>query len=326
MKRVHVVAAVIRSDMPGGQSNKILLAKRLARAHQGGKWEFPGGKVEAGESAPLALERELREELNIDAQEYLPLIQVQYDYPDKSVFLDVWEVLRFVGEPQGMEGQQVQWVHQDELSRYEFPAANVPIVTAAQLPSRYWITPEPKAELAAFYNKIEAQIRSGIKLVQLRVKDAPIQTLLEIVTWLSELQPTTDASFYINGDSYLQLRSFYGDGDNPSVLCETFSGIHLTSSQLQRSITFPADLPLVASCHTLEDIKAASEIGCAFVTLSPIKKTDSHPLQEPLDENALRDWVRMAKLPVYALGGMSNEDIPAMRALGFQGVAGISKL
>ena len=96
MKRVHVAAAVIR-----GADGRVLIAKRPQDKHQGGLWEFPGGKVEEGEAVERALARELEEELGIRVEAARPLIQVQHDYPDKQVLLDVWEVSSFTGEPHG---------------------------------------------------------------------------------------------------------------------------------------------------------------------------------------------------------------------------------
>ncbi|MCQ1775516.1 8-oxo-dGTP diphosphatase MutT, partial [Neorhizobium galegae] len=136
MKRVHVAAAVIR-----GVDGRILLARRADTQHQGGLWEFPGGKVEADESVATALSRELQEELGIQVTAARPLIKVQHDYPDKQVLLDVWEVSAFTGEPHGAEGQPLEWVAQRDLPNYEFPAANAPIVAAARLPADYLITP-----------------------------------------------------------------------------------------------------------------------------------------------------------------------------------------
>lgn len=121
--RLHVAAAVIYS--PEGA---ILLARRPEHKHQGGLWEFPGGKVEAGESVLAALARELQEELGISAIEAQPLLQLQHDYPDRSVLLDVYSVTAFQGEPQGCEGQPLAWVTRDRLREYAFPAANQPIL------------------------------------------------------------------------------------------------------------------------------------------------------------------------------------------------------
>jgi 8-oxo-dGTP diphosphatase len=126
-KRIHVAAGVILS--PEGQ---ILLALRPQKAHQGGLWEFPGGKVEASEVVEEALIRELQEELAITVTACEPLVEVSHDYSDKCVLLDVWIVSAFTGEPKGNEGQQVRWVNPERLADYDFPAANVPIVEAVQ--------------------------------------------------------------------------------------------------------------------------------------------------------------------------------------------------
>ena len=127
MKEVHVAVGVIL-DARG----RILLTRRAADAHQGGLWEFPGGKVEDGEHIADALARELREELGIELGRTSPLIEVRHDYGDKRVFLDVHIVWDHNGEARGLENQPLAWVEADALPQYDFPAANVPIVEAAQ--------------------------------------------------------------------------------------------------------------------------------------------------------------------------------------------------
>ena len=125
MKVVHVAVGVILD-----QYRNILLTRRAQESHQGGLWEFPGGKVEAGESLELALGRELREELGIAIGRTSALLEVRHDYFDKAVLLDVHVVWDFTGEAQGLEGQPLAWVAAEELAQYPFPAANVPIVDA----------------------------------------------------------------------------------------------------------------------------------------------------------------------------------------------------
>ena len=123
---LHVVAAVIFN----ATGDAILLARRPSNKHQGDKWEFPGGKVEASESAEFALSRELEEELGIraDVAAMAPFVEVRHRYPDKNIFLDVWRVSDFSGEAYGREGQAVRWFALHELAELEFPAANAPIL------------------------------------------------------------------------------------------------------------------------------------------------------------------------------------------------------
>lgn len=125
--RIHVAAAVILAT-----DQRILIARRPEHKHLGGLWEFPGGKVEPGETAAVALHRELHEELAILVQSAEPFLEVQHDYADKAVLLDVWWVRRFSGQPKGNEGQPLQWVTVAELPDYSFPAANQPIIDALQ--------------------------------------------------------------------------------------------------------------------------------------------------------------------------------------------------
>lgn len=122
---IHVVAAVIYNSR-----QQILLAQRPLHKHQGGKWEFPGGKVEPTETAIIALKRELFEELGIEADlpSMRPLIEIRHIYPDKNICLDVWSVSQFQHEPVGKEGQTIAWFELAELASLDFPAANQPIL------------------------------------------------------------------------------------------------------------------------------------------------------------------------------------------------------
>ena len=127
MQPVHVAVGVI---LDPGQN--ILITRRAVDTHQGGLWEFPGGKVEAGESLAKALARELREELGIEIGRSTPLLEVRHDYGDKAVWLDVHVVWEFTGEARGLEEQPLAWVAPQALAYYAFPAANVPIVEAVR--------------------------------------------------------------------------------------------------------------------------------------------------------------------------------------------------
>lgn len=126
-KTVHVAVGVIVHQQ------QVLIAHRLANQHQGGLWEFPGGKVETGESVTDALARELAEEVNLilAAEDFRPLLQVPFSYADKTVLLDVHQVTVSALQAKqatGLEGQEVRWVARQDLASYDFPAANVPIV------------------------------------------------------------------------------------------------------------------------------------------------------------------------------------------------------
>ena len=119
-KRTHVVAGVIYNP----SKQQVLIAKRPEHLHQGGLWEFPGGKVASGESPEQALKRELSEELAIEVSDCSPFLLTEHDYSDKLIVLDVWAVYGFTGQPKGNEGQRICWVDLSALNDYQFPAAN----------------------------------------------------------------------------------------------------------------------------------------------------------------------------------------------------------
>jgi len=121
--RVRVAVGVVCNSQ-----GEVLVARRHAHLHQGGLWEFPGGKVDRGEPVYDALCRELREEIGITVQHAEPMLTIEHDYSDKQVLLDVWRVLAFVGEPVGREGQPLRWLAAEALAADEFPAANAAII------------------------------------------------------------------------------------------------------------------------------------------------------------------------------------------------------
>ncbi|OUS10679.1 hypothetical protein A9Q89_10730 [Gammaproteobacteria bacterium 53_120_T64] len=122
--RIHVVAAVIYN----ASKTQVLIAKRPEHLHQGGLWEFPGGKVASGERPEQALKRELQEELAIEVEACSPLLLTEHDYNDKLIVLDVWAVQRFTGQEKGNEGQCICWVDISALGDYPFPAANYAVL------------------------------------------------------------------------------------------------------------------------------------------------------------------------------------------------------
>lgn len=314
-KRVHVAVAVIRK--PSAELTRILIARRADEAHQGGLWEFPGGKVEAGETVQDALQRELEEELGITIvpQALAPLIQIRHDYPDKQVMLDVWLVDDFQGEPYGKEGQPLEWVAPNALHSFDFPAANIPIVHAINLPRKYLITPEFKSceELAAYVQKA---IDFGFSIIQIR-------------------QPQLEASAFAKWASTL-LASLSKDVHGRLIWnCELAalqqlpagSAWHLSSSALKalvndQSVILPSMLG--ASCHNARELALAESLGVSYALLSPVYKTGSHPGQSGIGFSGFKSLVERCSFPVYALGGLDESNMAEALSCGAQGIAAIS--
>jgi 8-oxo-dGTP diphosphatase len=127
MAHIEVAVGVLLSE-----DSKVLTSWRQAHQHQGGLWEFPGGKREPEETLFEALKREIHEEIGVEVVEAEPFVRIDHDYGDKQVSLDVWMVSQFNGEPSGREGQDLRWQAVSDLQPEQFPAANVAIITALQ--------------------------------------------------------------------------------------------------------------------------------------------------------------------------------------------------
>ena len=129
---IHVVAAAV-TDLEG----RVLIAQRPPGKHLAGRWEFPGGKLDAGEDRRAGLARELREELGITLHPPLrPLIRLRHTYDYGEVLIDMWVARQYSGEPRGLEGQALRWCTGDELESVELLPADGPIVAALRLPER----------------------------------------------------------------------------------------------------------------------------------------------------------------------------------------------
>lgn len=305
MKRVLVVAAVIRRE------GRVLIAQRPLDKHMGGLWEFPGGKVEPDEPVEDALARELQEELGISPTAACRLIRIEHDYPDKSVCLDVWEVTAFEGEPHGREGQAILWVTSDELPMFDYPAANRPIVTAARLPTRYFISP-PDLDEAGYVAWLDAVLARGARLVLLRAPALPAARYEAVAQALLVACRQSGARLMLHGA--------------PAVLERVAAdGVQVPAAMLAH-LSPRADASgywLAASVHDRHELLQAERVGIDFVTLSPVSATASHPGQPGMGWEAFADLVALAHVPVFALGGMQTEDVDRARAAGAQGVAGI---
>ena len=305
-KLTHVAAAAIRNS-----KGDYLIAKRSANQHQGGLWEFPGGKVEAGEEPLCALNRELEEELGIQVVTARPLIKVPYHYEDKSVLLDVFEVSEFEGEPWGREGQPVQWVMESDLDSFAFPAANRPIVDACLLPCSIAITPSfsDVADLERFSRQA---ISAGAEAIMLRAHDFSERDFIGAYQILNRL--CEEEGVVLIANTSLELAEQHN-----------IDALHLTSSRLESLENRErfSGRWLSASCHNKDELALATLKGVDFISLSPVLETVSHPDAEPLGWECFRKIANECPMPVYALGGLSVEDLATAQRCGAQGMMSI---
>jgi len=307
---LHVMAGVLRDSV-----GRVLLAQRPPGKHLAGLWEFPGGKLEPDEMPSTGLARELREELGIDVEQGTPLIRVPWQYGERGLLLDAWQITQWQGTPASLEGQALQWCAPCHVDPAMLAPADRPILQALRLPARYPITPDVvlPADIDTWFVRLRDAITRGERLLQLRLPQWPLEQVRELAKRLQPLALTHDAQLLLNAD--IEGARQLGVG----------VGVHLKSAQLARLTErpLPWKQPVGASCHDAEQLMQAVRLGADFATLSPLAVTASHPNVPPLGWSQFHAMVEVAALPVYALGGVSPAQLAQVQQAGGQGVAGI---
>ncbi len=309
MKTVHVAVAVIKNT-----NGDVLIARRSAQQHQGGLWEFPGGKVEMGETVFTALQREIREEVALEILAAQPLLKIPFTYPDKKVLLDVWQVSNFSGTARPAEGQPIQWVPVSTLVNYDFPAANRAIVAALRLPERVLITGDFSSPEDCVQRVQRALADHAIDGVMLRAHALDSLQFARCAAALKSLCAAAGATLLLNAPV-------------DSAALDNGDGVHLTAQRLLQCSerpTLPVNVLLGASCHHRAELEHAVAIGADYVTLSPVLATRSHPNEPVLGWSEFAALVAACPLPVLALGGLDGSHLPRVKALGGYGIAAIS--
>ena len=306
---IEVVAGVIR-DVRG----RVLLARRTEGRDLAGLWEFPGGKRESDESPEAALIRELREELGIEVEIGAALINVPQVYPDKRLRLDVRMIEHWHGTMRGLEGQALVWVPPHKLASYAMPPADRPVVAALRQADRYLVTPEPGDDESGWLTGLQRALAAGIRRVQLRAPSADPARWRALAARAVAACRDTGAEVLVNADVDLARRLAVG--------------VHLRAAQLAmlRQRPLPADLPVAASCHDIDELRAAQALGCDFALVGSIKPTASHPGAATLGWSGFTALRETVSLPLYAIGGLDIDDLAQARRHGAQGIAAIRGL
>ena len=299
---IQVACALIWRD------GQILLSKRHQSAHQGGLWEFPGGKFEAGEDPKDCLKRELTEELGITPRESYFMFQIPWDYGDKSIRLWVYEVFEFDGEPQGLEGQDVNWFSSDALASLQFPKANDAIVRAIGLPRIIRIyDPSLLLEPAIWATQTEYQC-----LLYFRGLTPGV-----------ELETAIDAALTRGHQVILTL---------DQLPCfRAGCGVHLrktdrVSDALSHLEKLNDPWPITAGIRDEQDFEKQQAWPFDALLISPVRETPSHDGMPALGWDRFSELASKVGVPAYALGGMTHDDLPMVTEHGGFGVAGIRGL
>ncbi|WP_348944361.1 Nudix family hydrolase [Chitinibacter sp. FCG-7] len=308
-RKVTRVAAGILQQADG----QFLLASRPAGKPYAGYWEFPGGKLEQGETPLAALQRELFEELGIEVLQARPWLCQRFDYPHALVELYFYRVTAWSGEIVSHEGQEFAWQSAGQLNVSPILPANGPILRGLSLNDTLIFSPAGLIDDAELIRKMAAYWQAGPAWLVLREPQRTMDDYAQLCQQLAQL-PRPHGGKLV------------GHGDLSHLCTLALDGVHLTSRQLMALNGRPDGFDWVgASTHHLEELRYANALGLDYTVLGHVAASNSHPAEPPLG------WAQFAQLleqgwssPCYAIGGQSLATLAQAQALGAQGVAILS--
>lgn len=304
---VHVVIAILRNK------NEVLVSRRRSDTHLGGLLEFPGGKVEQNESPFSALQREIKEELNVEIINASPLIQIPFNYSDRKILLDTYLVDEYIGKVNGQEGQEICWQSIEALRPDEFPAANYGVIQALQLPRIFSVTPDYSEDSENFLSNFENVVRKeSTQIIQLRSHNLNRSDYMDLSKQCAELCNKHSVKLILNRD----VDEFDG---------ALSSGLHLTSDRLLNAKRRPLNKPYLvgASCHNAKEIECANRLKLDYIFIGPVIEKNHSKNNMKLDWSGFAALSHKSEAPVYAIGGLNKSDLDKSIQHGGQGIAAI---
>jgi 8-oxo-dGTP diphosphatase len=319
-KRVDVAVAVIFN-----RQGLVLWACRPEGKPYAGYWEFPGGKLEQGETVWQALVRELQEELGIVATQGGPWFHLEHDYPHAQVRLHFYRVWAFEGVPKSLEKQRLKWAslgahlsNGDMLSPI-LPATE-PLLPVLNQP--LWMA---VSHYGVGFEACASQFESALPLmsspvyVQFREKTLRDQSLRSAFEHCEALCMQHGHVLLINSDGWLPLCDALGHAPAHPV--------HLVQKHLiERPGFLVGQQVLGASVHDSVSVALASQQGLRYAVLGSVQQTASHQGQLGMGWAAFEALVaEHARLPVYAIGGLKPFDLLKAQSHGAHGLALLSQ-
>ena len=326
---------------------RVLLQRRPAGKVFAGHWEFPGGKIHAGESASAALARELREEVGVEAADARLWLRRTHSYPHGEIDLRFFRVCEWRGKPEPREGQELRWAGPREVggnSPSPLLPANAPVWRRLALPDLVGVSAAEVLGAEKFLRGCARALESGLGMIQFRDKNLKASERLELGGRVAEMARTAGALFVVNDDEVL-ARKLEADGlhlssrrlaelastESAASTESTGSGESEESGELagsggaktrRRFEKTRRDFKLLgASCHGRGDLLLAEKLGLDYAILSPVKRTLTHADASPLGWAGFAELSREFEIPLYGLGGLGRSDLPDAFAAGAQGAA-----
>jgi 8-oxo-dGTP diphosphatase len=297
----EVAAAVI--EKPDGQ---FLLAQRPAGKPYAGYWEFPGGKIEAGEDPRTALARELREELGIELREAFPWITRTYAYTHATVRLHFFRVTRWDHEPRPLEDQDIRWQRVESTDVSPMLPANAPVLAALALPRVMIVSDAASMGIEDWVRALEERAQREPLLVQVREKEMGFHPLQHLVSRTLVRTSPWRSRVVVNSSCHRLAQ------------CD---GLHLTAAALMAASSRPAGALVGASCHDEAELDQAAALGVDYAVLGPVKATPSHPGAQPLGWSRFEALAKARPMPLFAIGGLTRADLEEAARHGAHGVA-----
>lgn len=333
---LEVVGGVVTDDL-----GRVLLTQRPEGREYAGLWEFPGGKIEAGETPGQALARELQEELGIAAEPGDRLITVPLATGRRRIRLDVHRIRSWRGEVQSLDGQALAWVAVDRLADYPMPPADRPVVAALRDPDRLLVTPPPGAgdpdeADAAWAVALAAALAGGVRWVQVRLPGVAPERARGLAETAAQLADAAGGRVMVNVDALSAARGDAGIDDGLDATGDAIAfamahgiGLHFPARRLagwSGARPVPVDLSFAASCHDVDELRRAEAAGCDVAVVGPVAATRSHPGVAGIGWEGFTALREQSALPLFAIGGLDPADFPEARRHGAQGIAAITAL
>lgn len=304
-KRIEVAAGVLVRD-----DGCFLLGQRAEGTFYPGYWEFPGGKVEAGESPATALTRELQEELGIRVTGLRPWLVREHDYEHACVRLHFFEVHAWEGALCNHVHAALAWQRSDALEVGPMLPANGPIMKALRLPRLMAITDAARMGVEAQLAAVDKALDDGCRLFQIREPELPEGALARLGGELLQRVRVCGGLVVANSAVWASLQA-------------AVDGIHYKADGFMALNERPHHVWVGASCHARHELERAAALGLDYVVVGPVKPTESHPGQAGIGWARFAELVSGLPMPVFAIGGLSMHDMEAARAAGAHGIAAI---
>ena len=304
-KAVHVhvsVAVLINAD------HQVLLGQRPPLKSWEGWWEFPGGKIEKGETSVDALYREIYEEIGVKIIQFKKWVTRRYSYGGNDITLHFFKVYKWEGEVTSKENQKLVWTYLQKPNVSPILPANLFVQKAFDLPKYYAITNLSETSKIIFFNQLKNKISNGLKMIQVREKNISFDEFKIFSKEVIKICKPKGVKVIINSDVNLAYEI-------------KADGVHLTSKDLVSMKTKPKNLIVSASCHNPKEIDIAEKLNINFLVLSAVRKTLSHPDMKPIGWDKFQKIVNKVNIPIYALGGLGVNDYQVALENGAIGIA-----